>query len=151
MSRIRIVVADQAEAVFYDSASLGMPLREVAKITDAAAHLHDRDFCSDRPGRTHASVGSARSAYTRETNSRQLEAVRFARRIARRLDEARRKEEYERLIIVAGPSFLGLMREELSKPTKARVVHEVPKDLVHSPVDAVRKHLPESDADIGLD
>ena len=77
--------------------------------------------------------------------------MRFARRIARRLDEARRKDEYERLIIVAGPSFLGLMREELSKPTKARVVHEVPKDLVHSPVDAVRKHLPESDADIGLD
>ena len=31
MSRIRIVVADRAEAVFYDAASLGMPLREVAK------------------------------------------------------------------------------------------------------------------------
>ncbi len=61
MSRIRIVVADQAEAVFYDAASLGMPLKEVAKFTDAAAHQHDRDFCSDRPGRTHASVGSART------------------------------------------------------------------------------------------
>jgi protein required for attachment to host cells len=148
MSRIRIVVADQAEAIFYDSASLQAPPTEVARISDPAAHQHNRDFSSDRPGRSYESFGGARHALERENDPRQREAVRFARRIARRLDEARRKDEYEELIVVAGPSFLGLMREELSKPTRARVVHEVHKDLVHSPMEALRKHLPTSAAEL---
>jgi len=142
MSRIRIVVADQAEAVFYDAASLTTPPREVARIADAAAHLHDRDFSSDRPGRCHAKGRGTRHAFGGENEPRQQEAVRFARRIARRLDEARRKDEYEDLILVAGPPFLGLVRQELSGPTRARVLHEIRKDLVHSPAASLRELLP---------
>mgnify|MGYP003504929667 FL=1 len=62
MSRIRIVVADQAEAVFYDSPSLQAAPREVGRISDPAAHLHNRDLVSDRPGRSYESVGGARHA-----------------------------------------------------------------------------------------
>lgn len=148
MSRLRIVVADQAEAIFYDSSSLEAAPREVARISDPLAHLHDRDLVSDRPGRSYESVGGARHAIERENDPRQREAVRFARRIARRLDEARRRNEYEQLIVVAGPPFLGLMREELSGPTRRRVVHEIRKDLVHSPMAALRKHLPASAAEL---
>lgn len=148
MSRIRIVVADQAEAIFYDAATLRTTPREVARITDPAAHLHDRDFASDRPGRTYESVGSARHSVERENDPRSREAARFARRIARRLDEARRKDEYQDLIVVAGPAFLGLMREQLSRPTRSRVVCEIRKDLVHSPVSALCSHLPQSAAEL---
>ena len=52
MSHIRIVVADQAEAIFYDLGSLKAHPIEVGRISDPAAHLHDRDFSSDRPGRS---------------------------------------------------------------------------------------------------
>jgi protein required for attachment to host cells len=145
MSRIRIVVADQAEAVFYDAASLARPPKEVARITDPAAHLHEREFSSDRPGRCHPATGGSRHAFGPEPQSRKLEAARFARRIARRLDEARRQEEYDDLIIVAGSRFLGVMRRELSRPTTARVVHEIPKDLVHSPIEVLRRHLPHEE------
>jgi len=148
MSRLRIVVADQAEAIFYDSPSLEAAPKEVGRISDALAHLHARDFSSERPGRSYESVGEARHAIAREDDPRRREAVKFARRIARRLDEARRKDEFEQLIVVAGPAFLGLMREEMSRPTRARVVHEVHKDLVHSPVDALRRHLPASAAEL---
>ena len=142
MSRIRIVVADQAEAIFYDTVSLTAQPVEAGRIADPAAHLHNRDFASDRPGRSYESVGSARHAIARENDPRQREAIRFAREIARTLEEARRNSEFEQLIVVAGPSFLGLMRAELSPPTKACVVHEVHKDLVHSPVEVLREHLP---------
>jgi protein required for attachment to host cells len=148
MSRIRIVVADQAEAIFYDSPSLQARPQEVARISDPAAHLHDRDFSSDRPGRTYESVGGARHAVGNENDPRHREALRFAKRIARRLDEARRKDEFEELIVVAGPPFLGLVREKLSRPTRARVVHEIRKDLVHSPVEILREHLPSSAAEL---
>ena len=148
MSRFRILVADQAEALFYDLPSLDAVPHEVLRISDPAAHLHDRDLVSDRPGRSYESVGGARHAIEREADPRQREAERFARRIARRLDEARRKGEYDELIVVAGPPFLGLMRKEMSRPTRERVVHEIRKDLVHSPVESLRRHLPESAAEL---
>ena len=116
----------------------------MARITDPAAHLHDRDLMSDRPGRSYESFGGARHALERENDPRQREAVRFARRIARRLDEARRKDEFERLVVVAGPPFLGLLRQAMSKPTKARVAHEIHKDLVHGPIAVLREHLAAS-------
>jgi protein required for attachment to host cells len=144
MSRIRIVVADQGEAIFYDSPSLTQAPKEVARISDPAAHLHARDFSSERPGRTYESMGSTRHAIARENDPHRREAVQFARRIAQRLDDAREHEEFEDLIVVAAPAFLGLMREEMSKPTRARVVHEVHKDLVHGTVADLCRHLPAS-------
>ena len=141
MSRFRILVADQAEAVFYDSPDLSAEPHEIARITDPVAHLHDRDLMSDRPGRSYESVGGARHALERENDPRQREAVKFARRIARRLDEARRKDEFDSLVVVAGPAFLGLMRAELSRPTRAKVVREIHKDLVHGPLASLREHL----------
>ena len=110
MSRFRIVVADQAEAIFYDTASLERRPTEVGRISDPLAHLHDRDFSSDRPGRSYESMGGQRHAIARENDPRRQEAVQFARRISKRLDEARRKDEFEELIVVAGPPFLGMMR-----------------------------------------
>lgn len=141
MSRFRILVADQAEAVFYDSSSLTAAPQEVARITDPAAHLHDRDLMSDRPGRSYESFGGARHALEREDDPRHREAVRFARRVARRLDEARRKDEFENLVVVAGPPFLGLLRAAMSQPTKACIAREIRKDLVHGPIAVLREHL----------
>lgn len=141
MSRIRIVVADQAEAVFYDAESLAAVPREIARISDPVARLHDRDLVSDRPGRAYESVGGARHAIASENDPRRVEAGRFAQRIARRIDDARRRREFEELVIVAGPPFLGLMRQALSRPTRAAVRCELHKDLVHSPVVELRQQL----------
>jgi protein required for attachment to host cells len=148
MSRIRIVVADQAEAIFYDAPSLEARPTEVGRISDPIAHQHDRELASDRPGRSYESVGGARHAIERENDPRWQEAVRFARRISCRLDDALRKGEFDELIVVAGPPFLGLIRSELSRPARERVVHEIRKDLVHGPIEALRRHLPASAAEL---
>jgi len=148
MSRIRIVVADQAEAIFYDAPSLGARPKEVGRISDPLARKHDRDLGSDRPGRSYESVGGARHAIERENDPRYEAAVRFARRISCRLDDALKRGEFEELVVAAGPPFLGLMRSEMSQQVKKRVVHEIRKDLVHGPVEALRRHLPESAAEL---
>lgn len=142
MSRLRIVVADQAEAVFYDTPFLPGHLRETSRVRDVAAHLHERDLASDRPGRTHAPMGKgSRHAFGPEPHLRKQEAERFARLIARMLDEARNKDEFDELILVAAAPFLGMMRRELSRLTADRVMHVIPKDLVHGPVSDLERHL----------
>jgi len=144
MSHIRIVVADQAQAIFYDLSSLKARPSEVARMTDPSAHLHDRDFSSDRPGRSYESFGGARHSIEGENDPRHRAAVNFAKAIAHKLELDRRNKEYEQLIVVAGAPFRGLMRAEISADTQACVVHEVPKDLVHSPPEVLRDYLPSS-------
>ena len=58
----RIVVANQAEARFYDAAGVASPLRVVGQLESPDARLHARDPKSDRAGRvfTSAATGSGR-------------------------------------------------------------------------------------------
>ena len=148
--RVRIVVADQSEADFYELEQHDMPPRLVQRLEDADAHLHDRDLKSDRPGRlfTHApSTAGRRGAVTHhstggEHSPRKVEAERFARRIVEALDEARRQQQYDRLIVMAPPAFLGLLRKEMPAAVHALLSAEIAKDLVHEPPEALGAYLP---------
>jgi protein required for attachment to host cells len=143
MNTIRVVVADQAEAIFYQLTSLKSRPVEVARLTDASAHQPLHELAADRPGRSYESVGRQRHAVGDEPDLRRQQAVRFARTIAERLDTDRRDRRFEQMILVAGAPFRGILRGELSEASKACVVYEVPKDLVHSHVEALRDYLPD--------
>ncbi len=146
---IRIVVADQSEACFYDTERAGHPLTFVQRLTDPKAHLHDRDFSSDRPGHfsNHAAADHGRRGATAhhgaggERSPREHEALLFARQIAAQLEQAHQDGAVQQLILVAGPRFLGLLREVLSPALRTLVVDEVHKDLVHEPPSGLAAHL----------
>jgi protein required for attachment to host cells len=143
------VVADQGEARFYDSVGVEAVLRPAGHLSDPKARLHDRDFKSDRPGRVfdHAPAAGARHgavahhATGGERRPHKHEAELFARRIADTLTAAS-AGGFDRLVLIAGPSFLGMLRAALPKAVHDRVVGEVPKDLVHKQDEtALRAHL----------
>ena len=148
--RIRIVVASQAETTFYDVQEIGQRLQFAGRLSDPLAHLHDRDLKSDRPGRVfdHAPLSAGRRGATghhgtgSERRPRKHEALVFAQKIAAELEQARRDDRFERLIVMAEPGFLGVLREALPSSLKSTVIAEVPKDLAQQPESAVRAHLP---------
>ena len=150
--RVRIVVADQAEARFYDAEPPDPALHLAGRLTDPLAHQHDRQIGSDRPGRVfdHApAAGTRRGAVAHHATGgegdrrpRRHEAMMFARRIAQDLALAQRQGRFERIVIVAEPGFLGLIRQALPPGLGASVAAEVPKDLVHQTEAVVRAHLP---------
>lgn len=148
--KVRIVVADQSEADFYELEQRDMPPQFLQRLEDADAHLHNRDLKSDRPGRVfdHApTTGGRRGTVAHhstggERTPRKVEARRFARRIARALEEARRQSRYDRLVIMAPPAFLGLLREEMPAAVHAIVSAEIGKDLLHEPPEALSAYLP---------
>jgi protein required for attachment to host cells len=146
----RLVMADQAEARFYDMEPIGGALTRVGEMTDPKAHLHNRDFKSDRPGRVfdHAPDGAHRRGSVAhhstggEETPRHHEAVAFASRIVHSLETARNAHEFDRLVVIAGPRFIGMLRSAMSKPLSDLIVFEVVKDLMHETEDAIRSHLP---------
>lgn len=149
--RLRIVVANQAEAAFYDLGSRTGKPRFTTRLTDPLAHLHDRDLKSDRPGRfsNHAVLAGGRRGATGhhgtggERSPRKHEAALFAGRIAEQLEQARRGGEFDRLVVMAAPAFLGLLRKALPDSVRLHVAAEVGKDLVHQPPARLSTHVPE--------
>lgn len=145
----RIVLADQSEARFYESERADEPLRLIGRLADPNARLHDRDLKSDRPGRVfdHAPAsGQRRGSVAHHATGgaetpRKHEAQTFAKQIAQELETARQQNRFDRLVIVAGPPFLGVLRKELSPAIEAVVAAEIHKDLVHEPESVVRTHL----------
>jgi|SRR5688572_20566482 len=147
---VRIVVADESEARFYDIGGPRVPLRLAGRVENPSGRLRDRDLKSDRPGRVFdraPTAGRRRGAVTHhatggERRPHKQETQRFAREIVRTLEEARREDEFDRLVLMAGPPFLGMLRAALRKSVRATVVAEVSKDLVHQTEREVRLHLP---------
>jgi protein required for attachment to host cells len=74
---------------------------------------------------------------------RSEELHRFAREIAARLEDARQRKRFGQLVIMAGPAFLGILRECFAKPLAESVVGEVAKDLVDQDAVTIQAHLPE--------
>lgn len=146
----RVLVADQAEARFYDVEPIGGALRCVGEMSDPKAHLHDRDLKSDRPGRVfdhaqgdaHRRGAVAHHATGGEETPRRHEAAAFAGRIVQSLEAARNAHEFDQVAVIAGPRFIGMLRAAMPKPLADLIVAEVVKDLMHETEDTIRSHLP---------
>ena len=147
--RICIVVADQAEARFFDTLGFARPLRFVASLTNPAAHLRDQDLTSDRPGRifnSSAGPGRRRGATTRHATGGEHAPRRhathlFARRVAKELDRARRAGRFERILLVAAPAFLGELRAAFPSALQPYIAATVAKDIVHHAEEDIRRYL----------
>jgi protein required for attachment to host cells len=145
--KVRVIVADQSEARHYE---LTDSLRFLRKTLHPEAHLKDHDLVSDRPGRVyaHANLGGGRRggvahhATGGERTPRKVEAERFAHDIVKDLDADRLHRQFDRLVVVSGPDFLGLLRANMPKGLQAAVLLEVEKDLVHSTDEVIRQHIP---------
>lgn len=144
----RIVVADQSEANFYDRRGRGA-LKPAGHLADPKARLHERELTSDRPGRVFervASVKGRKDAAVRHSvdggrSPRKHRAEVFARKVVGELRNAQRSGGFDRLVIIAAPAFLGLLRVAMPKTLREAIVREIPKDLVHQGVSAVRSQL----------
>ena len=143
-----VVVADQGEARLYLRLSAAS-LRLIGKHENAAAHLHDRDLKSDRPGRVYNSAAAPRgrrgamahhATGGERTPRRQLAAV-FARRIAGAVGAAAKTTPFDRLILVAEPRFLGTLRRALPAALRAKATVQIAKDLMHLPAAELRTRV----------
>jgi protein required for attachment to host cells len=95
---------------------------------------------SDAPGMTNAPVGPNRGNIS-EPDLKGLAAAAFADDIVSYLENARDEGEFERLVLVASPAMLGILRKSLTPKVKSALRAEVPKDLTHVPLNELPNHL----------
>jgi protein required for attachment to host cells len=104
--------------------------------------MHGRELASDRPGRSFDSEGQGRHAMGQPVDAHEQERIRFAKTVATRIDEARKKDRFDRLVLVAEPRFLGHLRQGLSSATRQRLTTELQKNLADADPGSIREALP---------
>jgi len=135
-----VMVGDGQKALFFrNEGDATYPNLEIVQVLEQD-NPSSREQGSDRPGRTHSSVGTARSAM-QETNWHKLEKHRFAKDIADALYSAAHSGRYDKLVIAAPPMIMGDLRKAIHKEVSDKVVAEVSKDLTNMPPHEIEKIL----------
>jgi protein required for attachment to host cells len=138
---VRVVVADEREANFFDlTKALAAPEERGSLHNDAARP--DRELETDRAGRRFGGTDGNRHAVDGERSTERHEMEQFAKAVARTLDSARARHEFDRIVLIAGPRMLGLLRDALPAPCRGVVCAEVAKDLVRHDIETIRDAVP---------
>ena len=136
-----ILVADNVRARIFTAETPSSPLEEIEALAHAEGRLHDREITSDLPGKIKGE-GNVGHAFEQHTDPKKHEAENFAHRIAQYMEEAHNANKLEQLLIIAEPSFLGLLRNQLPEQIKKLVCFELDKNITTHSVDDIRRHLP---------
>ncbi len=143
MSKIWVVVADEAKARILSTSKSTDPLIEIQSLSSSEAYDREQDLVSDKPGRGSNGSGQGKHAMDEKMTHKEQYAVRFAKELADLLEKNQQKKTYMNLIVVAAPHFLGLLRKELGKGVTELVSLEIDKDLTMMEPQAIREHLPQ--------
>jgi len=101
------------------------------------------EIMSDRPGRSHDSVGSARSAMEYASDPVREAERDFCQEVLWLIGSHHRRGDFDRLVVAAAPRMLGLLRDRRSRDIAAATVAEVPKDYTHLAPADLRSRLRE--------
>lgn len=141
MSPTWILVAESSRAKLYSRENRKAPLTEVESLVHPEGRMHEGDLVADRAGSDGGSVGQGRHIVVNRTSAKEQECIDFARTLGHRLESARNNGSFNKLILIAPPAFLGVLRDQLSKEVMNRVSEQIDKNLVQQSAAVVQSHL----------
>ena len=136
-----LLIADGTRARVLQHNGPGKGFTPVDGLDFAIQPVQAQDIMADRPGRGHASNGSARSGMEPRTDPVEYRETQFVKSLAEMLDQQQQKGAYDRLIIAAAPIALGDIRKAITPGVKKAILAEIDKDLTKLPTPQLDKHL----------
>lgn len=114
-------------------------MQEQADLTNPESRLRGKDLLSDQAGRSFDRKGAGRHAMESKTDVKKQAAVRFAQEICSYLEANRNR--YDKLILIAPPAFLGILRDNLPELLPRLLVNELDKDIVRWNARKIQQYL----------
>ena len=141
MKKTWIIVANQAEVQIYSSDRLPGDLLLVDVLENKEGATHPRDLVSDAPGRSFDRSGSGRHAIEPNTDVKEEQRRRFVKEMVERLRTTQLKGGFDKLVLLAAPAVLGVIRKTLPPDLTKIVIKEIPKDVIGQSVDKIQSQL----------
>lgn len=142
--RIWVLIADAGRAKVLESTRPGTPLREVEGLAFTNDLPPSRDILADRPGRSFESVGSARHAQENPADPHRELKRGFAGKLSRALESRLHSNQFDQLVVIAPPPFMGDLRDAWSATVRTRIIYELTRDLTKIPNDELQRYLGEA-------
>jgi protein required for attachment to host cells len=142
MSKHWVVVADNVKARVFSIDHEEGSLHPVDTLEHPEGFEQSQDIESDRPGRSFDIVGQGRHSMGTEVDPVEHEKIRFAKRVGEYLRAACNAGSCNRILLVAGPHQLGLLRKTLDLAPGIKVA-ELEKNLGPFDDRQVSEHLAE--------
>jgi len=137
-----VVTADSSSANIFEIQGIGGEFQPVAQLRHTESQLRDSELVSDRQGRISDSVNTGgRHAMIPHSDPKDHEIDVFAREVCQFIDNARSRNQFERLVFVAPPEFLGRLRNTISAASNKLVTESLAKNLMGCDEDTIRSRL----------
>jgi protein required for attachment to host cells len=126
-----VLVADGSRARIFELPDLKREMRELADFAHPEGRAHNRDLATDAQGRFYGK-GDRTEAHSAPDRTAPVvhEHELFAKQLAEHLEKGRTENRYHRLVLIAPPAFLGLLRSNLSREAQKLVEKTLAKDIV---------------------
>ena len=122
-----ILSANRSSASLFESD--GKSMHRLQDISHPEGRMQNHDTGTDKPGRSFDSFGQGRHAMSTEQEPVEHIAQQFALDLAEVLNKGRVAHAYDKIVLMAEPKFLGILRAALAKNTATLVVQTISKNL----------------------
>ena len=127
-----VLVANASQARLYKTEERPKTLTLLKELLHPASREKGENLASDRPGHFQGEApgmdGTTHGAFNEPTDPKQYEHERFARALAKELDDGRTSNAFQKLTIIASPHFHGLINKQLNGQLAKMDVSHIQKD-----------------------
>ena len=135
-----IMVASRDEVRIFSRLGKG-PLKLERDVANALGRLKTKDLVTDKAGASNDNRKPGRPAYSTEESPRDRALKDFYREIGALLDHSYSLHEFSRLVLIAEPRLLGILRSTLSEKVRQSVMDEIKKDLSYERAEQIAQRL----------
>ena len=141
MTATWILSANRSSASLFESDWPGKSMRRIQDIPHPQGRMQNQDIDTDKPGRVFDSFGEGRHSTSPKQEPTEHIAQQFALELAEMLNKGRLTNAYDKLVLIAEPKFLGVLRAALDKNTESLVIQTVNKELLDVKEDELSEYL----------
>lgn len=127
MSKTWILVSNASEARIFFRNGIRNELTLVKELTHPESRMKNAELSSDRAGYMKG-VGNGHGSKNPQSEPKQNEAQFFAQQLAHELNQGRCSQQFENLVLIAPPAFMGLLNEKMDEQTGKLVGSRLNKD-----------------------
>lgn len=141
-----VIVADRSRARIFETDLNFNGLREVEDLLNPEGRLDDADLRHDAKGRFYGK-GERHQAHTAEppVSQQEHDEEKFSRDVMELLTRGCDAKRYQRLVMIAPPEFLGLLRKQLPERVEQHITRQIDSDISNLPLqqidDYLKRHL----------
>ncbi len=137
-----VLIAGSSRGLLYSTPGKGEPWSLVKEYSHPDSRISEGGLTTDHAGRTHGSMaGGARSAMQSRTSPKEVEFEHFAQELAGVLHDGHGQQAYSRIVLVAPPHFLGMLRNMINPTVSKLIAATLDKDYLHLSEKEMHRHV----------